>query len=110
MTRPFHLLPLVALCVAPAAGFADPQEDLCHARARAETGLRGPETMPSGDGLRMDLNGSLALGASKSSGAGTVAPAPPFAGAAAAQRFEDKRAREKAETYRRVFQDCMGRR
>lgn len=109
MTRCFRLVFILTLCAAPLAAAAGDKEDLCRARARAESGVRGgPAAQTGGVGVQMRLGGSAALGVSKSTGPGPAITPPPFAGATAAERHEDARARKREEAYRRVFARCMG--
>ena len=88
---------------------ADPMEDICHSRARIESGYRKPVTSlgPTGRGS-VRLSGSASVGVSSSRGA--VSPggvAPPFAGSASQERFEQERNDKKAQRYQRIYVDCM---
>ncbi|MGD9866068.1 MAG: hypothetical protein AB7S99_22945 [Pseudodonghicola sp.] len=105
MTRPTAAIALI-LSALPAAGMSQTREETCQARAEQLSGYRAPALAGEAGQLSYRLSGSVALGVSKSSG--TAAPAaPPFAGAASAERREAERQQEKATLYQRLYEDCM---
>lgn len=87
---------------------ADPMEDVCHERAKKNSGYDGRRkglTRQVGN-TQMRLSGSVALGGSRSSGPPNGprdVPSPAFAGQASTERREDK-AKSK---YSRIYNDCM---
>ncbi len=103
--RSFPLAAGLALLITAAAA-ADAQQEACKARAERLSGY-SPSTLETEvGGVTIRLSGSVALGASRSSG--PAAPsAPPFAGAAARERFEVKRNEKRAARYQEYFDQCM---
>ena len=105
MNRSFPLAAGLALLIA-APAVAEEREDACRARAERLSGY-SPGTLETQVGnVTIRLSGSVALGASRSSGP-TVPSAAPSAGAAARERFEAKRNSEKAKRYKQYFDQCM---
>ena len=105
MHRSFSLAAGLVLLLAAAAA-ADPQEEACRARAERLSGYKpgGLETQVGNVTIR--LSGSVALGASRSSGPAMPA-APAFAGAAAREKFEAKRNEKRATRYQKHLDQCM---
>ena len=95
---------LALLIAAPAA--AEDREDACRARAERLSGYTPGALETQVGNVTIRLSGSVALGASRSSGP-AFPSAPPFAGAAARERFEEKRNRENAARYQQYFDQCM---
>ena len=96
---------LFAGMLAPLSAAADPMADICHERARSASGFSGS---PSGltrkvGNTTFSLSGSVAVGASRSSGTQPGRNAPPFAGQAASEQREDK----KKDKYQRIYDNCM---
>ena len=84
---------------------ADPMADICHERARSGSGFSGSPsglTRQSGN-TTFRLSGSVAIGASRSSGTQVGRNAPPFAGQDASEAREDKQKKK----YTRIYDACM---
>lgn len=106
MQRQILMTALLAGLALPAAGaWADAKQDLCHAKAKKDSGYRSwtsKAASPEG-GVQMRLSGSAGFGVSHSSGAASNTPTAPFAGSAATER----RARETEEKYQRLYDACI---
>lgn len=98
-------LALAMVTPSDAAAQVDPMADVCRVRAEKASGYAAP---PSGLTRRAGnttfrLSGSVAIGASRSSGTPGGYGAPAFAGSAASERREAT-----AESrYSRIYRDCM---
>lgn len=113
MSCRLKLLGLVTLLALPVPGPApaNPQEDICHARARELSGFRGaaPRAETRRGNTSFRLSGSVAVGVSRESGPPSPR-APGGHGAVAQERFEQNRRAEedvKARNYRKIYDDCM---
>jgi hypothetical protein len=97
-------LAIVAL-PASAAQAGDPMEDICRVRAEKGSGFKGDRTglTKQVGNTQFRLSGSVAVGASRSSGPNAGYGAPAFAGQAASDQREAK-AKSK---FTRIYNDCM---
>ena len=107
---PFAVL-FMALASSPVQ--ADPMADICRARAEKGSGQTGAQTglTRQAGNTRFRLSGSVAIGASRSSGPPSP-NAPAFAGQAASERHEEqtavkRRSDNAASKYTRIYDDCM---
>lgn len=106
MQKPILLGALIAILLLPGAvAGADPMQDVCHSRAKKDSGYRsqGPKVTSQLGGVQMRLSGSVGLGVSVSRGAPSTSVSAPFAGAAATERRES----EAQAKYQRIFDACM---
>lgn len=105
MTRSLSLAAGFALLLAAPAA-AEDREDACRARAERLSGYTPSALETQVGNVTIRLSGSVALGASRSSGP-SLPSAPPSAGAAARERFQAKRNSENEARYKQYFDQCM---
>lgn len=105
MMHAFRYMAVAALLVVPVTGQADPMGDVCHLRAKRESGYDGLRPMVGRIGeVTIRLSGSAALGMTYNSRPAFSSDTRAFAGSAARERREDKA----LERYLRVYDRCIG--
>ncbi len=105
MTEVFRYAVVAALLMLPPVAGADPMQDVCHLRAKRESGHDGLRPMIGRVGdVTMRLSGSVAVGIGHNSHSDASPKSPAFAGSAATERREDKA----LARYLRVYDRCMG--
>lgn len=105
MMQAFRYMAVAALLAMPVMGQADPMRDVCHLRAKRESGYDGLRPMVGKIGdVTIRLSGSASLGITYNSHPEFSSNTRSFAGSAARGRREDKA----LERYLRVYDRCIG--